>query len=130
MKKLTTLIACLALVLTTSAFAGLIEKPETENRDTLEFKVKGIRRLNTQIYNSMKQLHTTAFHAVWEDQDFKPKQIIEGFGTDCKALFENSAQIQTILATVDPGYVPLAIPEGYSISFNPDGSCSVTEPLG
>jgi hypothetical protein len=110
------------------AFGALIETPTPPGVTTLEGKIKKIKQLNTQIYIKMRALHTQAFNQVWRDKDLTPKQIIEGFGTDAAALFQNSSQIQTILATVDPDYVPLAIPEGYTVTFNDNGSATVTEP--
>jgi hypothetical protein len=83
--------------------------------------------MNFQLYKLIESLHTQSFNFIWKNPKFTPKQIIEGYGTDAAALFKNSSDIQTILATTNPAYQPLSIPAGYTVTFNEDGSAIVTK---
>jgi len=105
---------------------SIIELPQA-NTNTVANKVEQIKRMNFRLYQQILTLHTQVFQAVWNDKTFTPKQIVEAFGTDAAALFANSASIQTLLYSVNNAYVPLNIPDGVSISFNPDGSAVYTQ---
>ena len=85
------------------------------------------KRANAQMYNILKTAHSHRYNAIWRDRQFTPEQIIAEFGTDAKTLFEASEAIQELLLAVDPTYVHLSVPEGYSITFNPDGTANVTK---
>ena len=105
---------------------SIIETPQTPS-NTVALTVEQIKRMNFRLYQQILTIHTQIFQNVWNNPTFTPKQIIEGFGTDAAALFINSANIQTLLYSVNNSYVPLNLPAGVNITFNPDGSPVYTQ---
>jgi predicted transcriptional regulator len=92
---------------------------------TVDVIVDRIKAGNTQLYNTINQMHTQIFKAVWEQKNFTPKQIVDAFGTDAKALFELSSAVQTLLKTANPLYEPL-VPKK-QVTINENGTVTVAE---
>lgn len=100
---------------------------KTNQEKTLAEVVDDIKRINTQLYQSMKHIHTMGFNEVWNNKSYTGKQIVEAFGTDAVALFTISAGIQQLLKAADPTYQTMLPPSKYTVTPQEDGTVTVTE---
>lgn len=96
---------------------------QTQEQLTVNDYVIKIKEGNFQLYNLMKSQHAKLFNMIWSSVDFTPKEVIEAFGTDAATLFQLSGNIQSMLVSVDPNYVPLSPKFAYTI--NQDGTVTV-----
>ena len=87
----------------------------------MAFKMAKVKSL--QIYQILEKMHTELFKFLWENPDVTIEQFMVKYGPDAAALFQVSAKIQEVLATVNPEYTPLTPLK--PITINEDGTVTV-----
>ena len=94
-------------------------------------ELKAITELNamtTHAENALGQFKSftkQAYGAFWSGET-TPMVKVALLGTEALRVFTDSAEAQAFLASKLEGYEPLGVPEGYEVSFNQDGSASIT----
>ncbi len=108
---------------------GILNKNFIEDKDfILKRNLARIDKINRVLYSKIKNMIKTSFNLVWDNPEgLTPQEILDGFGTDAGELFIFSAQMQTLLLTVNPDYEFLTPPYNYVI--NPDGTVTVGEKI-
>lgn len=74
-----------------------------------------IKRINTQLYLTIKRLHTEVFDIVWNNKEFTASEIVNSMGSDAIALFKLSSGLQQLLKATDPNYEVLLPPKEFTI---------------
>jgi hypothetical protein len=96
---------------------------------TTELKaVEEVNAMNTHAENALRQLQSFAKQAydVFWFGETSPTVKVKLLGEQAIRIFTDSSQVQGFLASKVDGYVPLGVPEGYSVSFKEDGSAEIT----
>lgn len=118
----------LVLLLCSPAYAGVLMSP-SDVREVPADVVEQLKVVNYSEFERRKAFVTDTFNMVWNNSRFTPIEIIEAMGTDAIAMFTNHGNEQIALATLAGQngltYTPLAIPQGYALTPNQDGSISV-----
>lgn len=86
-----------------------------------------VNAMNTHAENALGQLQSfaqQAYDAFWFGET-SPSLKATLLGTEALKIFTDSAEVQGFLASKLEGYVPLGIPEGYTVSFKQDGSAEI-----
>jgi len=99
----------------------------TQTAPTVTDVVNRIKMANTQLYRGILQQVQGIFKMIWANPSFTPKQIVDGFGTDAVTLFGLFDQLQTMLTSVDPTYVPMTVPSQYVVTPNADGTITISD---
>jgi hypothetical protein len=85
------------------------------------------KRMATNMYQQLLNAHTQLFNYLWNNPNgVTIEQFMTQYGTDAATLFSLSSQIQTLLGTVNPAYVPLNTPSNVTITVNADGTVTIT----
>lgn len=89
--------------------------------------VKAAVRMLTEL-DSAHRLH---FNSVWDNPELTPQEAFDALGEDATRIVMGSYQVtgflieQYTLANVP--YTPIAVPEGYSVVPNQDGTITVVQ---
>jgi len=97
------------------------------HQQQIEMQYSQIRNMSKVLYNLMFEKHGLIFREIWNCPTVSPQEIMDMYGTDAVLLFLFSSQIQNLLASSNPNYVPLAPPYQYTI--NPDGTVTIGDPI-
>jgi hypothetical protein len=96
---------------------------------TTELKaIEEVNAMNTHAENALRQLQSftqQAYDAFWYGET-SPSLKVTLLGTQAIKVFTDSAEAQAFLASKIDDYTPLAVPEGYGVSFAEDGSAEIT----
>lgn len=88
--------------------------------DTME------RNLNSG-FNALVAQFRNGKLMVWNNpKGLTPQQVMDSHGTRAARLFQISGIIGTAINSLIPGTVELALPTGYTVTFNPDGTVTIT----
>ena len=112
------------LYVTTIAFGAIITTG-TPMQDAVDVEYRKAIAESSLIAQQLEAKHTALFNRVWRNPNATASQILTKYGTDCQKLFEVSSTIQTVLATVNPAYVPLVPLK--PVTFSDNGACAVGE---
>lgn len=102
---------------------SIIINPSEYVKPTVDQIVVNLKTSNFTFYSSVNKQHSSLFRAIWNNANYTPKEIIDGFGVDGAALFQLSSNLQQILASVDPEYIPLRPTNAFTI--NEDGTVTI-----
>lgn len=86
-----------------------------------------VNAMNTHATNALGQLKSftqQAYDAFWFGETSTSIKV-RLLGTQAIRVFTDSAEVQGFLAAKIEGYVPLGVPEGYSVTFAQDGSAEI-----
>lgn len=90
--------------------------------------VNSVKDQITMFYNNTVQQMASIFNAIWNDPNNTPQQIVSGFGTDAALLFSALDTLQNLAKAINPSYVILVPPTGYTVTINNDGTVTITQP--
>jgi hypothetical protein len=96
---------------------ALIKQPQPEPQPTA---LDRIVDENTHCLEVMKETARVVFHLLWHSTDKTPQEVCDMMGTDAAKGFEAHAKLQELIYLIDPTWVPLVPPVGYSLQ--QDGS--------
>lgn len=83
-----------------------------------------MRERNTNALAFLKTVLELCMNDVWENPDFTPQEVFNGFGTDASQLFTSAQKLIEIITLEDPDYVPPSPTKPYTI--NEDGTVTIT----
>jgi len=88
--------------------------------DTMEAQMNGGFRALVSQFKTGKMM-------VWNNpKGLHPQKVMDTHGTGASRLFQISGVIGNAINTLIPGTVDVSIPAGYSVTFNPDGTVTIT----
>jgi hypothetical protein len=79
-----------------------------------------------QFVNNINQ----GFQLIWQNQmGLSPQEVCDALGTDARGVFERHAATAQFLVTQAPAIAALlaTVPDGYTISYNEDGTVVISE---
>ena len=79
--------------------------------------------ISTQALEQFIRQTQTAYNIFWQDNPAKKVQLL---GTKALLVFTASAQAQGFIKLMNPDYEELTIPSKYTVTWNTDGSASIT----
>ena len=91
--------------------------------------LKELDLMNSNANMGLEQLKHYAgqsFNAFWYGTT-SPMIKVELLGDSALEVFTASATTQAFIKQLDPEWIELTVPEGYSVSFNEDGSAIINE---
>lgn len=96
---------------------------------TEELKAIGeVNAMNTHAENALQQFIiciSNARNIFWFGET-SPIIKMRLLGTEAKRIFIDSAEAQAFVASKVVGYIPLGIPDGYTVTWNNDESGEIT----
>lgn len=95
------------------------------NARTIQTPIERIRNLSTALLSQMKQTAKIQFDLVWKNKDYTPQQVSDMLGVEAVAAMDAHYNLQVLIASVDPTWVPLVPPLGYTR--NQDGTITVQQ---
>ena len=94
---------------------ALIDEPIQPQIPTI---LTQIRAQNTYCLAVMKETATNVFQLLWHSTDKTPQEVCDMLGTDAAKGFEAHAKLQELIYLIDPTWVPLVPPVGYTVNQN------------
>ncbi len=90
---------------------------------TIASKIIEMQNENLNFEQFLKSYLERSIKAVWEDPDFSPQQVLDGFDTSATSLFQGANTIVQLIHIAEPDYQP---PETRPVTFNQDGTVTVS----
>jgi hypothetical protein len=94
---------------------ALIQEPQQAQLPTV---LDRIIDENTHCLSVMKDTAKAVFQLLWHSSDKTPQQVCDMMGTDAAKGFEAHAKLQELIYLIDPTWVPLVPPVGYTVNQN------------
>lgn len=86
--------------------------------------VNELQKMNNYAIEALDSFISSSYYAYntfWYGQ-VSPVEKMKALGTEAAKVFQTSADAQTFIKSQKPDHEMLQIPEGYSITWNEDGS--------
>ena len=118
------------LCVTGMAYADLIDKPTpppAPTKPAIADLVAKQKKDATVGYTQMKFMQRNSYNQIWHNPWYKPQDFFDAYGTDACKLFQANDGMNTALAASDSTFVPLAVPDGYTVTLNNDCTVVATE---
>jgi hypothetical protein len=101
---------------------ALVRQPQPEPQPTA---LDRIVNENTHCLSVMKDTAKVVFQLLWHSRDKTPQQVCDMMGTDAAKGFLSHAKLQELIYLIDPTWVPLVPPVGYTV--NQNGTVTIGE---
>jgi hypothetical protein len=91
-----------------------------------------VQNLSLSGFRNLQQFGQQGFNLIWNNKNATPQEVIAALGTNAAAVFGlatlNNSTIASA-ATIGGAPAPTmpSIPAGYTVTFNADGSATVTQ---